>query len=157
MITYSHIVRPFDRTTWILGTLTVFLLATMQLIAYKIYQKPYCKTHNLSKPEEPWFNFYLFSFCKVTEPDCLPWFTKFSAGKLLTCLWMLLAMLLIFFYVSNLRAHFMIVKYEEPPTTLKHIVQRGQRVYIVEVAVALRYILIYSTRKIVLLPSTTVL
>ncbi len=138
VIYYSHIVRPFNLNVWIFVIFTLLLLATMKLIAYHMYQKPHLKSHNLVKLHEPWFNFYLFSFFKITEPESLPWFTKWCTGKFLMALWMILSQFLIFFYMSSLRVHFMTAKYEDPPSTLKHIVLRQQRVYLVDIAVDLR-------------------
>ncbi len=135
VVSYGHIMKPFPTAVWIAIIITLFALATMQLISYRVYQMPGISSHALATLEEFPMNFFLYSYVKLTEPDPLPWFKKWSTGKFLTFLWSLLGLFAIMFYTSNLRAHFMAIEYEDPPSTLNHIAERGKRVYIFDTAV----------------------
>ncbi len=138
VVSYGHITKPFPSAVWLALVITIFVLATMQFVSYRVYQMPKIVSHSLAKSEEFPLNFFLYSYVKLTEPDPLPWFKKWSTGKFLTFLWTILGLFAILFYTSNLRAHFMTIEYEEPPSTLNHVAERGKRVYIFDTAVGLR-------------------
>ncbi len=125
IISFGQITAPFSSTVWTLSALLVMIVGLMHHITYKLYQKPYIQQLDLAKREHHPANFYLFSLAKLTEPDPLPWFKKWSAGKIFSLLWTLFCLLMVLFYTCNLRAHLITVNYEESPETLDHIIDRG--------------------------------
>ncbi len=73
----------------------------------------------------------------MTEPEPLPWFTsRGTGGHLLVFLWTLLAWLLVMFYQSNLRAHLILLEYEEPIDTLEDVLLRAKKIWIGEASAA---------------------
>ncbi len=91
--------------------------------------------HGLMKHVSSQFDLFLYPFVKLTEPDPLPWFTKWSSGRLVVLLWSLTSLLLVLFYTSNLRANMIMVNYEPEPRTLLDVAERGERVYMYDLAV----------------------
>ncbi len=66
----------------------------------------------------------------MTLTDPLPWFDKWTSGKLGAFLWMMFALLMISFYTSNLRAHMITIDYEEPLHTFEAIARLAGKVYL---------------------------
>ncbi len=129
IVSYGQITAPFPVDVWIISLFTILLIAALLHLSNVLYQKSHMKELNLTKTEHHPINFYLFSLTKVTEPDPLPWFDKWTAGKLFSFMWGFLCMMLVFFYTSNLRAHLVTIEYEESPDTLQHIIDRGSVPY----------------------------
>ncbi len=97
------------------------------------------QVYELVKKEPLLGNLILFPFTKIVEPDALPWFGKWSSGKLAYFVWMVFSTFIVFFYTSNLRAHLVYIDYENSPQGLKDIYERGQTVYQYDMAVIHRY------------------
>ncbi len=140
---YGNITRPFTPVIWAFTTVTLFAIASLMLLVYKIYTSRTMIQYKLTMIESSKFNFYLYSFAKFTEPDPLPWFDKWSTGKLVVFLWSLLSWFLIMFYTSNLRSYLVMINYEPAAKTLMDIVNRNQRVYIHDLAIPQRFLKLF--------------
>lgn len=135
---YNNLTKPFSAATWALSLTTIFILSILLFVTHKVYST-FLKTFALAKEEINPSNFFLFPFTKITEPEPLPWFEKWSTGKFVVFLWSALCFFLPMFYNSNLRSHLTMLQYEKAPNTLNDITLRGQRVYIFEGAMRQRY------------------
>lgn len=131
---YNNVTKPFPVLVWIVSLSTIFILALLTFIFHTVYTKSLLSYMKLAKQEKHRLNFFIFPFAKFSEPEPLPWFNKWSAGKFLTFTWSILTLFLIFFYVSNLRAYILLIEYEKPADTLMDIYERGARVYIPDAA-----------------------
>ncbi len=120
--------KPFEAFTWVGIVFTLFLLCTFFLVAHTTY-KSLGLGDDLVLPEGSRFNFFLYGFCKITEPEPLPWFRRAAAGSLAVTLWSVFALLLLMFYQSNLRAHLVTVDYEKPMATMQDVLDRGQKIW----------------------------
>ncbi len=122
---------PFTTLIWIIIIVSLLCLSIMFYITYSIYSIPELLYAGLYKSEKSAFNFFLYTICKLTEPDPLPWFTsKWSTGKYLTFIWSMYCLLLTFFYNCNLRAHLSAVDYEKPLDNSYDVIQHGKRPWI---------------------------
>ena len=134
--TFGNLTQPFDMSIWLCTFLAVAVIASCIAVAHKLYSNI---NRKLVKAESQPTNFFLFTFCKITEPEPLPWFFKgLFGGPTLVFLWSLLAWLLIMFYQSNLRAHMIASEYEKPMDTLQDVLDRSTRVWIANVMTHLR-------------------
>ncbi len=138
-ISPNNIAKPFSTTVWITTFCCLLTISLSLLFTYKTYNETSLKDMNLTKTENFPSNFLLFPFARLTEPDSLPWFTKWSSGKFLVFLWMLLSSFVMLFYHSNLRANLMTITYEKPPNTLWEMAEVASKVYIYETAIRQRY------------------
>ena len=75
-------------------------------------------------------DFIIMTFCGITEPDPIPWFPKWSTGKILILLWSAFGLIMNLTYQCNLRAMLTTVEYEKPIESLRDLLDRGKRVYI---------------------------
>lgn len=123
---WGNISSPFDNITWIVIVILLIVFSLLFLLSHRIYAGLGCKV----KHEHSRFNFFMFTFCKVTEPEPLPWFKTGHGGKLLVFTWTIMACLLIIFYQSTLRAHLMTLQYEKPISSLQDVVDNNRRVWI---------------------------
>ncbi len=126
-LSFGNILKPFPTSIWLVFCISLLALSTMLLATYKIYTNVSIK--HIFK-HDTYENFFLFTFCKITEPEPLPWFRGGMAGQLSVLLWTLLSLFLILFYVSNLRAVMVTTEYEKPIDSLQDIVRNDQRVWI---------------------------
>ncbi len=134
VVSYGNITRPFSIPVWLLTIFTVSVLATMLFASHKVYNNKDIIEYGIMQKVSSQVDLFLYPFVKITEPDPMPWFDKWSTGRFLVFLWSLTAMILVMFYTSNLRAYMVMVDYEPEPRTLKDIVNRGDRVYIYNLA-----------------------
>ncbi len=134
VVSYGNVARPFSVLVWLIIFFTVFVLATLQFASYKVYTSKGIIEYDIMKKVSSQVDLFLYPFVKITEPDPMPWFIKWSTGKFVVFLWTLTAMLLVMFYTSNLRAYMIMIDYEPEPRTLKDIVDREERVYIYNLA-----------------------
>ncbi len=124
---------PFSLLIWITIIISLLCLSIMFYITHSIYTFPEFIYAGLHKKESSPFNFFLFSFCKLTEPEPVPWFTtKWSTGKFLAFLWSLYCLLITSFYNCNLRAHLSAVDYEKPIDNAHDVVQHGKKPWLVK-------------------------
>ncbi len=128
VITFGNIFKPFSTLVWTLGMFCLIILSTFFLASYKIYTSAEIIEHGLvTKKENLYLSFYLFSICKITEPEPLPWFNKsWSAGRFGVILWSIFALLMTMFYTSNLRAFMIMVEYEESLDSIEDIIANGK-------------------------------
>ncbi len=126
---------PFTMTVWVLSILSIFCLATLLYASYKLYNTKDLIPYALIKKISSEFDLFLYPFVKLTEPDPIPWFKKWSTGKFVLLVWSLASLLLVMFYTSNLLSYLVMVHYEPEPRTMGHIVERNERVYIYNLAV----------------------
>ncbi len=138
-ISPNNITKPFSGTVWIITFFCLLTISGSLYLTYKTYNETSLRALKLTKQEKFPSNFLLFPFARLTEPDSLPWFRKWSSGKFLVFLWMLLSSCLMLFYHSNLRANLMTINYEETPKTLKEVAEKARKVYIHEAAIKQRY------------------
>ncbi len=125
IVSYGQITAPFPLNVWALSVGLVIAIAALLHLSYYLYQKPHIHHLELAKVEYHPINFYLYSLTKMTEPDPLPWFEKWTSGKVFAFWWSVFCMFMVMFYTSNLRAHLITLEYEEAPDTLDHIIKRG--------------------------------
>ncbi len=123
---WGNISSPFDNITWMLIFALLTAFSFLFLASHRLYVHLGCPV----KQEPSAFNFFMFTFCKVTEQEPLPWFKAGHGGKLLVASWTLMACVLILFYNSNLRAHLMTLQYEKPISSLQDVVDNNKRVWI---------------------------
>ncbi len=137
---FSNILKPFSTHVWtlLLATLTVFSLVS--LMFNKMYSKvePF-QNLDLTKRETSHYIFFLYSFAKTTEPDPLPWFKTWSAGRFMTLVYYVMCFLLITSYTCNLRAYMTTIHYEIPPAGRLDLVKSQKTVYIPNENVKQRY------------------
>ena len=124
--TWGNIKSPFRDSTWALVFALLLLLSLLFLSSHKVY----VSLGRRVKPERGVSNFFLFTFCKFTEPEPLPWFKTGYGGRLLVFVWTVMSWSLLLFYQSNLRAHLMTLQYEKPILTLQDAVDNGKKVWI---------------------------
>ncbi len=129
---YGSILKPFSREVWAATAVLMGVFATFFWTAHRCYTRDALADHarGLVRQEASPFNFFLYSFAKITEPDPLPWFKRMSSGKFVVLLWRILALFLVMCYNSNLRTHMMTETYEKPIDTLQDVVDNGKKVYI---------------------------
>ncbi len=129
----GNIYAPFPLNIWMIIFGFLFVLSILFLCVYKVYEK-------IDQPfivhEPSPFNFVLFTFCKFTEPDPLPWFRSGVAGTFSMLLWSILAVFSVMFYLSNLRAVMVTIEYEKPIDTLQDVVDNNERVWINDAVVS---------------------
>ncbi len=128
VISFGNILKPFSILVWTLAALCLITLSTFFLASYMIYTSNEIMEQDLlSRREKFYLSFYLFSFCKITEPEPLPWFDHgWSAGKFGVFLWSVFALLMTMFYNSNLRAFMIMVEYEKSLDTLDDVIANGK-------------------------------
>ncbi len=128
---FSNILRPFSRVVWEFILIALTLLATTLLVLNKAYTflTP-LKEEGLAKAEESSYLFYLYVFTKMSEPDPLPWFYKWSAGRFLILIYCVMSAFLILSYTCNLKAYMTTIQYETPPSDQADIVTMEKTVYI---------------------------
>ena len=129
--TYGNISRPFSASVWALSAIAIATFSFLFMVSHRLYSSSkHLRPFHLARKERAPLNFVIFPFAKITEPDPLPWFRKWSAGKLLVLLWSTFSLTMILFYCSNLRVHFVTVDYESPIDTLEDVVKNNKRVYL---------------------------
>ncbi len=133
-----NLVRSFSAQVWLAIASCLCLISIMMFLANLTYDSPSLRPWKIAKTEESPFNFVLYPFAKMTEPDPLPWFHKWSTGRLLVFLWSLLSTCVVLFYQSNLRVNLMMIEYEEAPRTLHEVADRGSKIYIYNTALRQR-------------------
>ncbi len=124
---FGNIMKPFPLSTWLAMLVSLLALSTVLVGSYETYEKV---SKKLIIKEDAYENFFLFTFCKIAEPEPLPWFKGGIAGKLTVFLWTLLSLFCILFYLSNLRAVMVTTEYEKSIDTLQDILDNGRRVWI---------------------------
>ncbi len=135
---------PFSSLIWGMLVLISFSFSTMFLVSHIVYSRGRSYTKHLYHKEKSISNFYLFTYCKIAEPDPLPWFTHhWSTGKSLTMLWAIYSLLVTSFYNCNLRAYLSALKYEKTLDTVQDVIDNGQTPWIMSEMFELRYVLIY--------------
>ncbi len=135
VFSFGNITKPFPPLAWILIVLILFLLSSFFLVAHTIYlllEGP------LVVPESSVLNFYLFGFCKIAEPEPLPWFKRVAGGTVAVSTWSIFALFIVLFYQSNLRAYMVTVEYEKPLNTLQDVVDSGKKVWLTDSSIALQ-------------------
>ncbi len=125
-LTLGNIVKPFNALIWAAVTCSLFLLCTFFLAAHRVYQR----LEGISlRPEASKLNFYIYGFCKITEPEPLPWFSKAMAGTMSVTLWTIFGLFITMFYQSNLRAFMVTKEYEKPMVSLQDVLDRGENIW----------------------------
>ncbi len=105
-------------------------ISVLLAVINQLYMKPIFQEAKLSRHEPSVYLFFLYPMFKITEPDPLPWFKKWSAGKVLSTTWIFMSMVTVILYNCNLRSCLITIQYEEPPQTITDVVLNGQSVYI---------------------------
>lgn len=105
------------------------LSGTMSL-SYWMYSKlpnpnDFLTSHQVSPSE-----FILLPLSRFVEPDPLPWFKCISTGKVLTLMWSLFTMILIFAYQCDLRSTLIRPSFDQPIDTLEDALERGTNIYV---------------------------
>ncbi len=138
IVKYDKIVRPFPVDVWIMIVLCCLLLTLLMFLIYQVHMMDTIIDNNMVKKERLIGNLLIFPFMKIIEPDPLPWFEKWSSGKLVYFVWMIFSTFIVLFYTSNLRAHLVYIDYEKAPEDLKDIYERGKTVYVYNTAIRQR-------------------
>ncbi len=132
----DNIFRPFSIDIWIVVIATMLCFSVVFYVVHYLYSQKLWK-QKFHRNEDSSINFILYSFCKITEPDPVPWFTeKWSAGKLLSFQWSLFCLLIVAIYTCNLRAHFAAVDYEKPIDTAEDVIENGKRPWLISELIA---------------------
>ncbi len=119
---------PFSSLIWSIIIFSLLCLSVMFYITHSIYTFPELMYAGLHKKENNPTNFFLYTFCKITEPDPVPWSTeRWSTGKFLAFVWSMYCLLIVSFYNCNLRAYLSAVDYEKPIDSTEDVVRNGQR------------------------------
>ncbi len=137
---FSNILKPFSTQVWILVLLTMTAFSLLSLMFNKIYKgvEPFYYL-DLTKRETSNYLFFLFSFTKISEPDPLPWFKTWSAGRFMTLVYYIMCALLIISYTCNLRTYMTTIQYEIPPAGRPDLIESQKTVYIPNENVKQRY------------------
>ena len=136
---YGNQFTPLDGKVWLLIGVCLLLISLCVHLTHHVHSKN-PDTRELIRPEPNWFNFYLFTFAKITEPEALPWFVKSSSGTVLVVSWVLLSTFtVVFFYTCNLRAHMLASTFESKIETRKDVIDNGKRVWMSKKGGLLRY------------------
>jgi hypothetical protein len=82
IISYNNISRPFESFVWLCLILFLLLFSLLFWMVAFVYSEwmPNLAKFNL-KGSSSRANFLLFTFTKIAEPEPLPWFKEWSAGK----------------------------------------------------------------------------
>lgn len=132
---FDNLTRVFSPIVWIAIYLCLAALTLMMFITHRIYTQVDLQGHGLANSNDvPWTNFVLFAFAKFVEPDPIPWFNRFSTGKMLVLIWSLYTMLIVLFFNSNLRTILIATQYEKPFKTLERIIELDRPTYILKEA-----------------------
>ncbi|TRY68266.1 hypothetical protein TCAL_16494 [Tigriopus californicus] len=75
-------------------------------------------------------DFVLMTFTTFVEPDPLPWFPKWSTGRLVVLYWSLFAFLVVNFYTSNLRTNLIAPAYENRIDTTEDFLESGRELFV---------------------------
>ncbi len=122
---------PFNLLIWSLIVGSLLCMSLMFLATHTVYSR-HLQHAGLHSPEDSHLNFVLYTFCKITEPDPVPWFTnKWSTGKLLAFTWSVFSLLIISFYNSNLRAYLTAVDYEKPIDNSQDLLDSGIKTWLI--------------------------
>ncbi len=127
---YTNVLRPFTPRIWLILLATLEIICLLFAVVNSIYDKPYFQDAKLARYEPSTYLFFLYPMFKITEPDPLPWFKKWSAGKVLSITWIFMSMITVNLYNCNLRSCLVAIQYEDPPETVTDVVLNGQTVYI---------------------------
>ncbi len=127
ILSFGNISKPFSTTVWLCIVGLLLGLSFLFLATYKIYEN--ISALHVTR-ETSIINFFLFTFCKLTEPDPITWFQNGVSASVSVALWRLLCLFSLMFYLSNLRAVLVTVQYEDPIDTLQDVVKHGRRVWI---------------------------
>ena len=120
---------PFPGKIWVLLAITLAVFSVLFATFHKAYSH---LDVGMVTPEPLRANFFIYTFCKITEPEPLPWFHgKAVGGKIGVSSWTLFTLLMLMFYQSNLRAHMITVTYGKPIDTLQDVLGHGRRVWTV--------------------------
>ncbi len=133
LVPFSNITLPFPWTIW----LYILLVLTLFSVIFLLFHKSYYAL-GLTNPEPSVSNFLIYTFCKITEPEPLPWFERSVGGKLGVFSWSVFCSFIIMFYQSNLRANMITVTYSKPIETLSDIVDHGKTVWLSRLATTQR-------------------
>ena len=133
---FGNITKPFSPLLWLLISFCLVSLSLSLFVAHALYERV---SKRLVLKEEAKTNFLLFTFCKITEPEPLPWFRGGFGGRLLVFLWTTLSLLCTMFYVSNLRAMMVTTEYEKSIDTLEDVLTHGKKVWIPQAMTSLKY------------------
>ncbi len=139
-VNLNNIITPFDHKTWMWIIVSLAAFSIFFMTAHRVYKCDHLKDYKLARTEKflP-INFFILTFGLFTEPELLPWFkVKWSAGKVGTGLWLLLAAHMLTFYNSNLRAHLISIDVEKPIDTLQGVLDNGKRVWMYQESLGLR-------------------
>lgn len=128
IVTYNQYIKGFSIDVWIATLCTLFILGAMFKITY-YYHANVFRSDRLG-PLTHRFDFLLLTIASFTEPDPLPWFPKWSSGKLLVLIWSTLSTFMLFFYTSNLRAKLAAVRTEKPIDSAMDAVERGKPIFL---------------------------
>ncbi len=128
MVSLNNVALPFPGIVWMITILILIVFSIFFFASHSVYLKfdKSCVSDEKSKA-----NFAIFTLCKITEPEPLPWFTgRAIGGRLGVSLWALFTFLMVMFYQSNLRAHMVTVTYGKSIDTLEDVLEHGKRVWI---------------------------
>ena len=125
---YGNVSKPFSAHVWFALFGTMSLISMGLFASYRMYSN---HQPEFVRPESSLLNFFLFPFCKLTEPEPLPWFVrKGTSGHYQVFLWTILTWLLVMFYQCNLRAHLISKEYEKPISSLQDVLERSSKIWI---------------------------
>ena len=88
---WKNIINLFTLKVWlaIFGSLVVLSFCFMFIFCFYKFIIPEADIHRRENTD--YWEFFLYTFASLSEPDPLPWFqSNFGAGKLLTGVWMFL-------------------------------------------------------------------
>ncbi len=124
---YDNILLPFSTNMWLAVLVTACLFAMSLYATHFAYNMEPLHTEGFHRKERSKFNFVLYTFSRLTEPDPLPWFThKWSAGKFLAILWAIFGLFLVLCYNSNFRAHLTARTFEKSLDTIEDVVDNDK-------------------------------
>ena len=80
--TIDNIIKVFPSTVWLALFISLASIGMCFAAFYHIYQTKYFRDAKLVRENVPNFDFALLTFASLMEPDPLPWFDKYSAGRI---------------------------------------------------------------------------
>ena len=78
----DNVIKVFPANIWLPLILTLSAIAVCFAAFYYAYRSQTFRHLNLVKPNVQPFDFPLLTFASLMEPDPIPWFPEYSAGKI---------------------------------------------------------------------------
>ncbi|XP_059091071.1 uncharacterized protein LOC131886976 [Tigriopus californicus] len=129
LLAFGNLARGFDSLSWV-AVFTFLSMFSMTFAGIFYVYKYLLKEPELYRNPNSGIDFVLMTFTTFVEPDPLPWFPKWSTGRLVVLYWSLFAFLVVNFYTSNLRTNLIAPAYENRIDTTEDFLESGRELFV---------------------------